>query len=255
MLFLKNKEILKPEHYFDLSGFAHKDIFNDVTVVWEILVAIETNKINLYAEKWIEDFKKNNQFWQSHTILGHQNIIKGPGTKILHPSYIEGPVIIGANCLIGPFAHLKDGVIIGDNCVIGNYSEVKHSIFLNGARAPHHNYVGDSVVGNNVNLGSGVKLANYKLGGGEISVKINDLPLALREKYENLTHICKTGLDKFGAIIGDGTEIGCNSVVAPGTLIGKNVWIYSLANPDGYIPSNTIVKPQTPQFTIIEKKE
>lgn len=226
-------EILKPEHYFDLSSFGHKDIFGGVERVWDIL-----EKMDSYIERWIEIFKQSERFWRSYTLSFHrQNIFRGGGTRIFEAVSMEGPVIIGRNCRIGPFTHLRGPVIIGDDCVVGNFTEIKNSILLNGARARHHNYIGDSIVGNNVNLGSGVELANYKLGGGEIFSRI-------RSDFMRSEIKIKTGRDKFGAVIGDRTEIGCNSVLAPGTLVGKDVYIDSLTNVNIYIPPMSKVKPK-----------
>lgn len=242
-------DILKPEHCFDLSRFAHKNIFDGVERVWEVL-----DKINDYIELWAwrvwskqkEElmiptgvyYKKYKEMsWRVKSLKNGNILVMGEGINIIKPVSIEGSVIIGRNCHIGPFAHLRGPVIIGDDCIIGNFTEIKNSILLDGSRAPHHNYVGDSVVGNNVNLGSGVKLANYKLGGGEISVRIKNE--FIRSEIQT-----KTGQTKFGVAIGDRTEIGCNSVLAPGTLVGKDVYIYSLMNINTYIPPKSIVKPK-----------
>lgn len=246
MAFLVDEtEILKPEHFFDLSGFEHKDIFNGVEYVWEVFGRIN-DYIGFWAWRiWSEQKEKLGVVgyaykelpWRVKSLENSSILVIGKRTIIAEPVSREGPMIIGKNCRIGPFARLRGPLIIGDDCIVGNFTEIKNSILLNGARAPHHNYVGDSIVGNKVNLGSGVKLANYRLGGGEISARIkSDF---IRSEIQ-----IKTGRDKFGAAIGDRTEIGCNSVLAPGTLVGKDVYIDSLTNVNIYIPSMSKVRPK-----------
>jgi NDP-sugar pyrophosphorylase family protein len=137
------------------------------------------------------------------------NVFLGEGTVVEPGAYIQGPAWIGANCQIRHGAYLRENVIAGDGCILGNSSEFKNCVLLAGAHAPHFNYVGDSLVGRDVNLGAGVILSNYRLDGMPIRVRLAG------KVYE-------TGLRKFGAIIGDGAAIGCNSVLNPGSLVLKN---------------------------------
>jgi UDP-N-acetylglucosamine diphosphorylase / glucose-1-phosphate thymidylyltransferase / UDP-N-acetylgalactosamine diphosphorylase / glucosamine-1-phosphate N-acetyltransferase / galactosamine-1-phosphate N-acetyltransferase len=121
-------------------------------------------------------------------------------------------------------------VLIGDSCVVGHDTEVKHSIFFNGASAAHFNYVGDSILGNGSNLGAGVKCANLRLDHQPVCVMV------LGEKVD-------TGLLKLGAIIGDGAKVGCNCVLNPGTILGKNSFCFPCLNVHGFIPEGGKVKP------------
>jgi bifunctional UDP-N-acetylglucosamine pyrophosphorylase / glucosamine-1-phosphate N-acetyltransferase len=129
-------------------------------------------------------------------------IIIGPETVVEPTAYIEGPCIIGKGCKIRHGAYIRSGALIGDGCVVGHATEIKHSILLDGAKASHFNYVGDSILGANVNLGAGVRCANFRLDGKGVRVEGNP-----------------TGRRKLGAIIGDGASVGCNAVLNPGTLL------------------------------------
>jgi len=126
---------------------------------------------------------------------------------------IEGPIWIGANVEIRPGAYLRGGVWIGDGAIIGASSEIKHSILLPGARAPHLNYVGDSMLGSGVNLGAGTILSNFRHDGGEIVIPTPTGSLA-------------TGRRKLGALLGDGVKTGCNCVLHPGVIVGSGSGLY-----------------------------
>ena len=157
-------------------------------------------------------------------------VVEGPlymedGAEIGPCAYLTGPVYLAAGAKVGHGAYLRGPVVLGPGAHVMHASEVKRSILLGGAKAPHFNYVGDSVVGHDVNLGAGVKLANFKTTGTEISVAGHP-----------------TGLRKFGAALGDGVSIGCNAVLSPGTLVGKYSIIYNLASVRGVVPADTIIK-------------
>jgi bifunctional UDP-N-acetylglucosamine pyrophosphorylase/glucosamine-1-phosphate N-acetyltransferase len=134
-------------------------------------------------------------------------IIVGKGSVIKFPTRIEGPVIIGENSVVGPFAFIRGPAIIGNDCVVGS-SEVKKSIIMDGSRAAHFNYVGDSVLGKKCNLGAGTKLANLRLDGDIVKVKVED-------------KLYSSGLRKLGAVLEDGAQTGCNSVLNPGVYVAK----------------------------------
>jgi NDP-sugar pyrophosphorylase family protein len=142
---------------------------------------------------------------------------------------IKGPAIIGRNCQIRHNAYIREDVIIGDNCVVGNSSELKTAFLFNNAQAPHFNYVGDSILGHKAHLGAGVILSNYKLVTGTVTVEMDGQPF-------------DTGLRKFGALLGDAVEVGCNSVLNPGTILGRNSVIYPNVSWRGILPPNMIVK-------------
>jgi NDP-sugar pyrophosphorylase family protein len=149
----------------------------------------------------------------------------GKGT-ILEPGvFIQGPCILGKECIVRHGAYLRDSVLCGDHCAIGHSAELKNSILLDSANATHFVYVGDSILGNGVNLGAGVKCANLRLDRKEISVSK-----------------VKTGLKKLGAVIGDRCQIGCNTVLNPGTLVGKESVCPGLVSLSGFIPPRSQIK-------------
>lgn len=152
----------------------------------------------------------------------------GPGARVGPFAWITGPAWIGANAEVGHAAIVRGGCVIADGAKVGHASEVKHALLLPGAKAPHFNYVGDSVLGSGTNLGAGVKVANLKNDGSE--VRSAGRP---------------TGLRKFGAAIGDDAHIGCNAVLAPGTVIGARTAVYAGAMLRGEVPADSIVKHRT----------
>jgi bifunctional N-acetylglucosamine-1-phosphate-uridyltransferase/glucosamine-1-phosphate-acetyltransferase GlmU-like protein len=145
-------------------------------------------------------------------LLG-DGIAIGRGTRILPGVVIEGPVRIGRDCELRPGATLRGGVWLGDGCVVGANVEVKRAIFLDGARAPHLNYVGDSVLGAGVNLGAGTVLSNFRHDGREIAIPLDGRRVS-------------TGRRKLGAVLGDGVLTGCNCVLHPGVVVGRGTRIY-----------------------------
>ena len=175
--------------YFDAQGQGHEELFAGVKHIWEVLP-----KIAGYLKNNLPKGSKGKIF--GSPVIG-ENVFLGEGTVVEPGAYIQGPAWIGANCQIRHGAYLRENVIAGDGCVLGNSSEFKNCVLLAGAHAPHFNYVGDSLVGRDVNLGAGVILSNYRLDGMPIRVRLAG------KVYE-------TGLRKFGAIIGDGAAIGCN---------------------------------------------
>lgn len=217
---------LSPIFFFDLSSFKHAIIFEGCLFVWEVLP-----KINLYLKEYPLG-KIETAVPQGTFLVNPETISIGKGTQIEPGAYIKGPCLIGENCTIRQGAYIRGDFIAGNKCVIGHDTEVKNTLMLDGAHAAHFAYLGDSVLGNNVNLGAGTKCANLKLDNSQVVVHFEGKRLS-------------TGLRKFGAIIGDGTQLGCNSVTNPGALIGKNVRGYPCINFGGFIPSNRTVKAET----------
>jgi NDP-sugar pyrophosphorylase family protein len=142
---------------------------------------------------------------------------------------IKGPAIIGRNCEIRHNAYIREQVIIGDGCVIGNSCEFKNALLFNKCQVPHFNYVGDSIFGYKAHCGAGVKISNVKLVPGNVILEWQG------QKYD-------TGLRKFGALLGDHTDIGCNAVLNPGTIIGRNSVVYPNTNWRGILPSGHMAK-------------
>lgn len=154
----------------------------------------------------------------------------GAGTRIYPGAVIEGPVWIGRDVQIRPGAYLRPGNWIGDGCIVGTHTEVKRSIFLPGARAPHKNYVGDSILGSEVNLGAGTVLANFRHDGAEIRIPHGGERLS-------------TGRRKLGAVLGDGVLTGCGAVLHPGVVVGQGSQIYpGVQLRPGLYPADSIVK-------------
>lgn len=214
---------LSPEAFFSLSTFEHAPLFEGCEYVWDALKGLSSYLTNNALGK-IEC-----SIPSSVHLLSPETISIGEGTLIEPNVLIQGPCIIGKNCQIRQGAYLRGNILLGDNCIIGHTTEVKNSIFLNSASAAHFNYVGDSILGNAVNLGAGAKCANLRL---------DHHPITLRVEGKKIN----TGLKKFGAILGDGCQIGCNAVLNPGTVLGKQAGCYPLLSIHGYIPAGKIIK-------------
>lgn len=158
-----------------------------------------------------------------------KEILVGENVKIADSARIEPPAIIGKNSEIRHGAYLRGNVIVGENCVIGNSSELKSAILLDRVQVPHYNYVGNSMLGRGAHLGAGAICSNLKSDGSNVVVHTEDK-----------SH--RTGMRKLGAVLGDGVEIGCGCVLAPGCIVGKNTTVYPLTFLRGTIPENSIVK-------------
>src|SRR5438094_1950758 len=215
--------MFKPTDLFDLSQTGHAALFNGCEYAWDAL-----KKINDYLKANLRPALRNR--CEGTAYIGEQVFI-GEGTVVEDGVMIKGPAIIGRHCQIRHNAYLREDVIVGDNCVVGNSCELKNVFMFNDCQAPHFNYVGDSILGHKAHLGAGVKISNYKLIPGNILVEVNDKPF-------------DTGLRKFGALLGDNTEIGCNAVLNPGSIIGRCSIIYPNTNWRGVLPANRIVKNQ-----------
>lgn len=182
----------------------------------ELLAALPSERIEIAASP---DFR----------LIGDRIVI-GKGTRIAPGAVIEGPAYIGRDVTIRAGAYLRGGVWLEDGSIVGANTEVKHALFLHNARAPHQNYVGDSILGANVNLGAGTILSNFRFDGAQIAVPIEDSPTP-------------TGRRKLGAILGDGAQTGCNCVLSPGVLLGPRTVVYSgLQLRPGVYPADSIIK-------------
>jgi acetyltransferase-like isoleucine patch superfamily enzyme len=154
----------------------------------------------------------------------------GRGVLVESGAFLKEPAILGDQTEVRQGAYLRGYCLVGKRCVVGHTTEVKHSILLDDAKAGHFAYLGDSILGNHVNLGAGTKLANLRFQSGEVEVKTANGPLA-------------TGLKKLGAIFGDRCQTGCNSVTNPGTLLGKKcVLMPTTTAPSGYHPASTLLR-------------
>lgn len=153
----------------------------------------------------------------------------GEHTHIEKTALIQGPAIIGSHCQVRHAAFVRENVIIGDHCVVGNSTEIKNAILFDGAQAPHFNYIGDAILGHRAHMGAGAILSNFKSSGDEVHVVLDGQKQG-------------TGLNKFGALVGDFAEIGCNAVLFPGTIAGRHCVIYPLCPARGFIPQGYILK-------------
>jgi NDP-sugar pyrophosphorylase family protein len=236
----------QPQDYFDLSTTAFADLFTDVAYVWDAIPQIAP-----YIQHRLEtDRKPNITTYDLPPTVTYKspNIYIGEGVTFEPHVYIEGPAIIEDGAFIGHGAFLRYNTIIGKNGGVGNSCETKNVVLMENATAPHFAYLGDSIIGQNVNLGAGVKLSNFPvkfMGADPLPTIILDIDGELVD----------TGLSKFGAILGDDVKLGCNSVCNPGTVVGKGTWVYALASlAKGIYPPNSLVKLRQ-TLEIVEKHD
>ena len=218
--------MFNPTEFLDLADFAHAPVFQGVEPVWEVLTKLEDY---ILETRGLAGRDVAEAALQPGSVLEGYPIIVGSGSIVEPGATIKGPALIGSNTIVRQGAYIRGPVLIGDNCLVGHASEVKGSIMLNGSKAPHFAYVGDSILGNRVNLGAGTKISNLRVLPGAVRVKQGD------ESWD-------TGLRKFGAVLGDDAETGCNAVLNPGTLIGPRSIVYPNCTVGGVIPPDTIVK-------------
>jgi NDP-sugar pyrophosphorylase family protein len=218
--------MLKPVDLFDLSQTSHAVVFDGCEYAWQALTNIQS-----YLETHLRPGLHNR--CEGIAYIGEKVFI-GEGTLVEDGVMIKGPAIIGRNCQIRHNAYVRENVILGDDCVVGNSCEIKNSLLFNHAVVPHFNYVGDSILGYRAHLGAGVKISNFKVTPGNIVVQFEG------RRFD-------TGLRKFGALLADNSDIGCNAVLNPGSIIGRSSIIYPNANWRGVLPANRIVKNQAAQ--------
>lgn len=224
--------MFKAEDLFDLKQTEHAAIFEGCTHAWEALKKIKSYiAANLRRERHHKS--------EGDSYIG-PDVFIGEGTVVEYGAMIKGPAIIGRNCQIRHNAYIRDEVIVGDNCVIGNSCEFKNSLLFNNAQVPHFSYVGDSIFGYKAHLGAGVKISNIKLVPGNVTVEIDGVPQ-------------DTGLRKFGVLLGDHTDVGCNSVLNPGSIIGRGSVIYPNTAWRGILPANMIVKNRAAQDVVVRR--
>ena len=209
--------MLKTVELFDLGHVAPplRELL-EVTHPWEVLARLD---------RFAAGVRRDLRGEVHSTAVLEGEVYLAEGASIGPHAYVKGPVWIGAGAEVGHGAYVRDNAVLGPNTKVGHASEVKRSLLLAGAKAPHFNYVGDAVLGHNVNLGAGVKLANLKAVGRAVTVGGVD-----------------TGLRKFSAAMGDDVSVGCNAVLTPGTLIGPRTVVYNGAMLRGVYPADSIVK-------------
>ena len=262
--------MLTSQDFFDLEDFDHQGIFSKDEVAWTVLDRLKDYLATFFQESWplynitgqidkplviyngevrddldVKATGPNSSirvYMKGETVEGaavilpgaflfDDKIIIGSGTIVEPGALIKGPVVIGNDSEVRQGAYVRGDCLVGNKCLVGHTTEIKSSIMLDGAKAGHFAYIGDSILGKDVNLGAGTKLANLKMIPGSVIITAD------RKRY-------KTGRRKLGAILGDRTETGCNSVTAPGTLIGPDSIVYSgVAVPGGYYPGRTFFMP------------
>jgi len=213
--------MFKPADLFDLAQTEHASIFDGCRFTWDAL-----KKLEGYIATNVKPELRNT--CEGRAYIGEKVFI-GEGTVVEDGVMIKGPAIIGKNCKIRHNAYIRENVIIGDDCTVGNSTEIKNALLFNHAVAPHYNYVGDSILGHKAHLGAGAKISNFKMFPGNIEVELDGKPF-------------DTGLRKFGALLGDGAEVGCNAVLNPGSIIGRGAVVYPNVFWRGILPANSIAK-------------
>ena len=267
-----------PQEFFDLTNFEHRHLFAEDQPVWTTLDRLSDYLESFFQKSWplrningqIEKtlvIHKGNvrddlevkpdgpkgsiQVYMGDKILDDatvimagsclfdDKIILGSGSVVEPGALIKGPAVIGDNTEVRQGAYMRGNCLVGSKCVVGHTTEMKNSIMLDGAKAGHFAYVGDSILGNAANLGAGTRLANLKMIAGTIVIRFEN------QRYD-------TKRRKLGAILGDDTETGCNSVLSPGTLMGPSSIVYpGIAVPGGYYRGKVIVAPAKGDLRIL----
>lgn len=209
---------MKITEMYDLSETIASGLFEGKEYPWEVLSDIGNYILKIGPTLPKEEFQ-----YREGDIWIHKSV------TIAKTATLNGPLIIDADTEVRPGAFIRGNAIVGKNCVVGNSTELKNVVLFNTVQVPHYNYVGDSILGTHSHMGAGSITSNVKSDKTLVIVKNG------HEKIE-------TGLKKFGAMIGDYVEVGCNSVLNPGTVVGRNTNIYPLSSVRGVIPENSIFK-------------
>lgn len=213
-------EQLTVKALYNLEETIAKDIFEGVTYPWEVLPKIGGFILELGKTLSEEEYEK----------IG-ENVWIAKTAKVAPTAYINGPAIIGKNAEVRHCAFIRGNAIVGEGAVVGNSTELKNVILFNKVQVPHYNYVGDSVLGYKAHMGAGSITSNVKSDKTLTTVKTSNGPI-------------ETGLKKFGAMIGDDVEVGCGSILNPGSVVGRGTNIYPLSMVREFISANSIYKKQ-----------
>ena len=211
-------EMFRTDNYFDVTKTLAQYMFDGIEYPWEVLPRIEAFILQLGPMLPADEYEQVKE-----------NVWIAKSATVAETASITGPCIIDSNAQIRHCAFIRGNAIIGKGAVVGNSCEIKNSILFDEVEAPHYNYVGDSILGYKSHLGAGAITSNIKNDKKNVVVKF---PLGELE----------TGLRKMGALVGDGVQVGCNTVLNPGTVIGKNTRIYPLNSVRGWIDENSIYK-------------
>lgn len=211
-------EECKIKNLYNLEETIAKNLLEEATYPWEVLSKIEEYILKMGEELSKEDYNK----------VG-ENVWIAKSAKVAPTAYINGPAIIGENAEVRHCAFIRGNAIVGNNAVVGNSTELKNVILFNNVQVPHYNYVGDSILGYKAHMGAGSITSNVKSDKKLVVIK-------------NCDEMIETGRKKVGAMIGDNVEVGCGSVLNPGTVIGRDSNIYPLSSVRGVVKAHSIYK-------------
>ena len=212
---------------YDLNETIAKDIFDDVTYPWEVLPKIGDFIVELGKTLSKEEYDQV-----------EENVWIAKSANVFPSAYIHGPAIIGKDAEVRHCAFIRGNAIVGEGAVVGNSTELKNVILFNKVQVPHYNYVGDSVLGYKAHMGAGSITSNVKSDKKLVVVKTPEGGI-------------ETGRKKFGAMLGDEVEVGCGTVLNPGSVVGRHTNIYPLSSVRGYVPAGSIYKRQS---EVVEKR-
>lgn len=211
-------EQCKIENLYDLNETIAAKLFEGVTYPWEVLAKISDFIVELGNTLDPEKFEKRGE-----------NVWVAKSAKVAPTAFLNGPIIIDEDAEVRHCAFVRGNAIVGKGSVVGNSTELKNVVIFNSVQVPHYNYVGDSILGYKSHMGAGSITSNVKSDKTLVVVKDGKEEIA-------------TGLKKFGAMLGDHVEVGCNSVLNPGTVIGRNTNVYPLSMVRGVVPADSIYK-------------
>ena len=202
---------------YDLDHTLAADYLRQFTYPWEALKGIKEMILAL-GPTLGEDYEEvQPKVWVHKT------------AKVFPSAYLGAPCLIGPNTEVRHCAFIRGSALVGEGCVVGNSTEIKNAVIFDGVQIPHYNYVGDSILGFRSHMGAGVVASNFRSDKGNVNV---------HDGNETI----ETGLRKLGAILGDGSDVGCNSVLCPGSVVGRDCIIYPLSRVRGYLPERSIFK-------------
>ncbi len=226
-----------PDDLLDLAETDHALLFSPEESVWSAISGLagylgeRLDRVGPAMQEGMVD---------PRAVVGDR-VYVGPGAVIEANAIVKGPAWIGSGTVVRSGAYVRENVIVGSNCVLGNSSEFKNCLLFNRCEVPHFNYVGDSILGFRAHLGAGVICSNVRLD--RASVKVRDGEGGFLD----------TGLRKFGAIVGDRTEIGCNTVLSPGSILGRDCIVYPLTSWQGVLPERSIAKSHG-EIRVVERR-
>ncbi len=211
-------ETAKISNLYTLTETIAADLFEGAQYPWEVLPKISAFILELGEKLDPEEYEKRGE-----------NVWIARSAKVAPTAFINGPAIIGKEAEVRHCAFIRGNAIVGEGAVVGNSTELKNVVLFNKVQVPHYNYVGDSILGYRAHMGAGSITSN---------VKSDKTLVVVKDGKEEIP----TGLKKFGAMLGDRVEVGCNSVLNPGTVVGKNAQIYPVSCVRGVLPENSIYK-------------